>query len=299
MTRYDVLGVGSAAIDDIIYIRGIPPTDGKVAIVARSREFGGLIATALAAAARLGATCHFAGLLGNDPDSIAVVRDLRRAGVVVPRRPICADARPVTSTIVASVDRGTRALYFQTSPITGTPPAISERAVRSARVLLVDDYVVSRALSATQIARSINIPVVADFESLDKEGFPRLLQFVDHLILSAHFARELTGTRGTTAPLRALWNNARKVVAITDGERGCWVATSDCGRVEHVPAYNVTPVDTNGCGDVFHGAYAAALSFGYPILRAIQFASVAAALKAAHRGTRLGLPSRAEVEARL
>ena len=299
MTRIDVLGIGCAAIDDTIYISGIPPTNGKTRVVAMSRDFGGLTATALAAASRLGAKCYFAGMLGSDRDSIAVVRDLRRAGVVVSRREICDDARPFRSTIITSIDQGSRAIYFCRPSVVGAHPGIPERTIRSSRVLLVDGYGIDGSLRASEIARSAGIPIVADFDDMGEEGFPRLLELVDHLILSAGFARSLTGASSTTAALGALWSDRRTLLAITDGEDGCWVMTRNCREAVHVPAYQVVAVDTTGCGDVFHGAYAAALAFRYETLRAVQFASVAAGLKAAHRGTREALPSRTDVESRL
>ena len=299
MSRIDVLGIGAAAIDDTIYISGVPPADGKARVLGRSRNFGGQTATALAAAARLGATSQYAGMLGSDPDSLAVVRDLRKAGVVVPRKAIYHDARPVRSTIITSVDRGTRSIYFDNPPLAGADPNIPESTVRSARVLLLDGFGIEGSLRAAQVAHIATIPVVADIEVIDAQALPRLLEFVDHLILSAHVAQVLTGTADFALALRTLWNGARKLAAITDGAHGCWVATSDRGPVEHIAAYEVVPVDTTGCGDVFHGAYAAALAFGYPILGAIRFATVAAALKASRLGTREGLPHREEVEARL
>ncbi len=299
MPRIDVLGIGVAAIDDTIYISGLPPTDGKARILRRSRSFGGQTATALAAAARLGATSQFAGMLGSDPDSLAVVSDLRRAGVVVSRKAINQDARPVRSTIVTSIDKGTRSIYFDIPPLTGADPNISENIVLNSRVLLVDGFGAHGSLRAAQFAHAATIPVVADIEVIDAQVIRSLLQFVDHLILSAHAAQVVTGTGDFTTALRLLWYGARKLAAITDGARGCWVTTSETGPVEHISAYVVVPVDTTGCGDVFHGAYAAALAFGYPILKAIRFATVAAALKASRLGTREGLPHRAEVEARL
>ena len=70
--RIVILGIGCAAVDDIVYIYGTPPSDGKALVVGEARDFGGLTATALAAAAHLGASCRFAGRLGNDPESLAV-----------------------------------------------------------------------------------------------------------------------------------------------------------------------------------------------------------------------------------
>jgi sugar/nucleoside kinase (ribokinase family) len=54
----------------------------------------------------------------------------------------------------------------------------------------------------------------------------------------------------------------------------------------------VTVVDTTGCGDVFHGAYAAGLSRGLALPERIRFASAAAALKARGRGGQAGIPTR-------
>jgi len=56
-------------------------------------------------------------------------------------------------------------------------------------------------------------------------------------------------------------------------------------------------VDTTGCGDVFHGAYAAALARGLEVAASTRFASAAAALKATKYGGQAGIPTRAAVEA--
>jgi sulfofructose kinase len=58
----------------------------------------------------------------------------------------------------------------------------------------------------------------------------------------------------------------------------------------------VTVVDTTGCGDVFHGAYAAGLAQGLDPVGRVRLASAAAALKATHRGGQAGIPERAAVE---
>jgi sugar/nucleoside kinase (ribokinase family) len=297
MKRTDVLGIGCTAIDEVLYVAGFPPRDGKLRVLGRSREFGGLTGTALVAAARLGAACRYVGMLGRDRDSLAVVRDLRREGVVVPRDQIWPEARPVKSSIVASVDRGTRAIFFEDPGMAGAPATISDDTIEMSRVLLVDGYGMEGTVRATQIARRVKVPVVADLEFADEEGFSDLLSLVDHLVLAAPFARRLTGIGRRSAVLRYLWSEERQVVALTDGARGCWAVVKGSKEILHIPALKVEAIDTTGCGDVFHGAYAAALAFGYPALRALRFATVAAGLKAGHRGTRSGLPGRGDVDA--
>ena len=64
--RWDVLGVGCATVDDLLYVAAYPPADAKVPVLRRQRQCGGLVATALVAAARQGARCAYGGALGPD-----------------------------------------------------------------------------------------------------------------------------------------------------------------------------------------------------------------------------------------
>ena len=63
MTRFDVLGIGVTAVDDLLYVDRYPPPDAKITVLRSERQCGGLAATALVAASRLGAKCAYAGVL--------------------------------------------------------------------------------------------------------------------------------------------------------------------------------------------------------------------------------------------
>src|SRR5436305_6526894 len=79
--QYDVLGLGCVAVDDLLYVPAYPPADAKVRVRRRERQCGGLTASALVAAARLGSRCAFAGVLGDDEDSAFVVACFAREGI--------------------------------------------------------------------------------------------------------------------------------------------------------------------------------------------------------------------------
>lgn len=64
----------------------------------------------------------------------------------------------------------------------------------------------------------------------------------------------------------------------------------------HQPAFPVEVIDTTGCGDVFHGAYAAALAWGDSLPKRVVLASATAAIKATRRGGQTGIPHLAEVK---
>jgi len=91
--------------------------------------------------------------------------------------------------------------------------------------------------------------------------------------------------------LKLLNEHNRSAVVVTDGDSGAWFAERGSDTVQHQPAFSVTVCDTNGCGDVFHGAYAAALTFGMSLSDRVRFASAAAALKATRKGGQTGAPT--------
>jgi sulfofructose kinase len=116
-------------------------------------------------------------------------------------------------------------------------------------------------------------------------------------ILSRSFAEQLTGEDDPASAARQLSTKGRRVVVVTCGAHGCWYLESKArGSLCHQPAFEVKTVDTTGCGDVFHGAYASALARGMPLKARIRFASAAAALKATRPGGQNGIPTRAIVE---
>lgn len=290
---FDVLGCGCVAVDDLLTVAAYPPADTKAPVVRRERQCGGLVGTALVAAARLGARCAYVATLGTDDLSEFALGRLRAEGVDVGHVARAAAAGPVRSVIVVGADTGSRTIFPDVTGLAaGGPERLDEPLVRSARVLFIDHFWAERKLPAARIARAAGIPVVADFEDDSEPGFAELLEQVDHLVLSAEMARRLTGS-DPDAAARAL-GGGRRLVAVTDGAAGVWYRAEDAAG--HLPAFPVRAVDTTGCGDVFHGAYAAGLAGGLGVVERLRLAAATAALKATRPGGQLGIPSRNEVE---
>jgi sulfofructose kinase len=294
--QFDVLGLGCAAVDDILYVDEYPPADAKIHVSHRERHCGGLTATALVAAARLGAKCAFAGTLGFDEGSEFVLETFRRERVnvehVVRRR----DAAPVLSTVIVDEKRGTRNIFGLIKHSRGADPKRPSRTViESSRVLFIDYFGMEGNVRAAKIARAAGVAIVSDLERTKLPGMERLVSLIDHPIFSRRAAAELTGARDPARAATKLWSNTRDTVVITCGEKGAWFVSRDERRAKHVPAFKVQAIDTTGCGDVFHGAYAAALARGLTPEERIRFASATAALKATKHGGQAGIPKRAAV----
>jgi sugar/nucleoside kinase (ribokinase family) len=293
----DVLGIGIAAVDELLRVPAFPGPDGKVRVTAWERACGGLAATALVAASRLGASAGFAGVLGTDDLSDFVDRALLAEGIDTTHAARLAHAGPGRSIVVVDPD-GRRIVYSDPSrTIAASDVAPPPAAVRGARVLLVDHVRVPASVRAATVAHEGRIPVVADLERSDHPRFSDLLALVDHLVVPLSFGARLTGVAdppGILASLRA----PERTTVLTAGAEGAWYQGPGPADVPaHREAFAVDVVDTTGCGDAFHGAYAAGLAFGLDLPGRIRLASAVAALAATRLGGQAGLPDRRTVDA--
>jgi len=293
---WDVLGFGAVAVDDLLYVDHYPPPDSKAPVRAQQRTGGGLAGTALVAAARLGARAAYGGILGDDDLARFTIQELEREGVDCSPVLYRAEARPIHSTIIVDLSSGQRVILFSyVGVVERQPEEISEELVSNCRVLFVDHTTLSGGLHAISLAHRRGIPVVGDIESDTASGLAELLSQIDHLIIGIELARQITGQSEPVTAVQVLAAPRRACVVVTGGARGCWYA--ECGgAVQHFPAYKVDVVDTTGCGDVFHGAYAACLARGESVRAAIEVATAAAGIKATHPGGRAGIPDRATVD---
>jgi ribokinase len=279
---FDLLGLGCAAVDELLYVPSFPAADRKVRVEQSQRRCGGLTGAALVTAARQGARCAYAGCLGTDPQSEQVAADFAREGVNLAHAPRLPEARVVHSTIVVGQDTGSRNIFFEDEGLIGAHPTEPPEAViRGCRVLFIDHLGMVGNLRAARLARSAGAAVVADFEDAADPLFPAVLELVNHLVLSEDFACRITREADPARAALGLWHPGRAAVIITCGADGCWSVSAEGGpEACHHAAVPVEAVDTTGCGDVFHGAYAACLARGEPLEACIAYAAAAAALKA-------------------
>ena len=280
---FDVLGLGCTAVDDVVCVPSFPAADQKVQVERSFRRGGGLTGAALVTAARLGARAAYAGRLGTDEHSRYIAEDFRREGVDVSRSPRSPKACTVRSTIIVGSTTGSRNIFYEVKGLLGAHDSLpATQVIRASKVLFIDHYGMRGNLRATRIARSAGVGVVADFEDGAVPLFQEVLDKVDHLILSEGFALRITGESSAARAALALWRADRAAVIVTCGAKGCWCVSACSGqKARHYPAFHVRAADTTGCGDVFHGAYAASLARGDALPARIRFAAAAAALKAA------------------
>lgn len=281
----DVVGGGAASVDTFLYVDSVIE-DGKGRVVRREVSFGGNVATALVAGSRIGAKTAFLGHLPDETSDEGMLAFLSDEGVDISNARTSALTKPISSTILVGRG-GTRFIAFDDSTEVGLPIDLDLDLVRSARVLLVDAYGTPAGVRAATAARNAGVAVVADIERVQDPRMRELFDLTDHLILPLPTALAWTGTNQPQDAVRALWRDDRSAVVVTAGSQGCWFRAADDQCIDSVtlyPSISVEVVDTTGCGDVFHGTYAAALALGATVADSIAAATAASAECATHPG---------------
>jgi sulfofructose kinase len=286
--QYDVLAIGVAAVDDLLYVSSYPTTNVKVPITARERHGGGPACTAIATVGTLEGRAAYCARLGEDDLSIYIEHLLQQCHVDTTHIIRDPEAAPYHSSIV--VDRhGNRNVFYDASmfrPVTADN--FADSLILSAELVLLD-HVAEPAL--TEIAkkiRNLGVPILGDIEG-HSESALLLANLVDHLVVPLDFARWASNSVDPANACAYLAQTRRTTTVVTAGSDGCYYTSAADSSITHFPAFKVETVDTNGCGDTFHGAFALAMARNFSLDDALTFASAAAAVKASGgSGTKRG-----------
>jgi len=248
---------------------------------------GGLVATALVAAARLGARCDLFGLVGDDPVGRDILDELENEGVSTAGVVSVPGASSPLSFVHVDQDSGERTIYHRPGDGLVWPESTDLSAIAGCGALIVDTCFPELALAAARTARAHGVPVVADARPSDTNA--ELMREVDVLIAPRQFARDAGLDHDLDAALEAIHGFGPTTALITLGSDG-WVYSAPDGRGQGT-AFSVEAVDTTGAGDVFHGAFAFGLTQSWDTARCAEFAGAVAAIKCTRVGGRTGIPA--------
>lgn len=297
---WDIVGFGVAAVDDVLTARRIPSPNMKEKLLASHRYGGGQTSTALVAAARLGIRCFYGGHFGDNELSKFIRTIYQREGIGYRTEIDFPHASPTYAVVIIDATNGERSILWTHNDV--IPPHVGDsemRLIASAKCLLVDQNFPDCQVKAAKVALDNGVSVVGDFERVEGSHGAELFTLTNYLIIPLVLAKNFLGVQSPEKAVEKMMSEpGRRLACVTDGENGAWYAVpDDHGAIIHQPAF-VMPevVDTNGCGDVFHGAFAASLVAGHDIHECIHRASAAAAMKTRMVGGQTATPTLAELE---
>jgi sugar/nucleoside kinase (ribokinase family) len=285
-----IVGIGACVMDTLYNIPHYPTEDTKLRATGSKPAGGGPVATGLVAASKLGVDAGYIGVLSDDNGGVFLKKDFEKYNVDTSLIDVKSGYRSFTSVLWLCADTTTRTCVFDK----GDLPALELnkaqiKAIKDADLLMVDGNELTAAVEAAKIAKENGTKVLYDCGGL-YEGVEKLLALTDIMIPSEEFSLGHTGCATAQEAAEKLYEMySPEVVVITQGKKGGIMF--DGKDVTAYPIYPAVVVDSNGSGDVFHGAFAAGVVKGYDYHKCCHFSSAVSGLKCTGVGARESVPN--------
>ena len=285
-----IVGIGANVFDTLYNIPTYPTEDTKMRATASKTAGGGPVATGLVAAQKLGVETAYIGVLSDDNGGKFLKEDFIKYGVNTDLIEVKSGYRSFASVLWLCADTATRTCVFDKGDL---PPlelnVTQKQAIIDAELLMVDGNEMSAAVEAAKIAKDNGTKVLYDCGGLF-DGVEKLLALTVIMIPSEVFSLGHTGCKTAEEAAKKLYDTySPEVVVITQGEKGGIIYDGE--KITAYPIYPAKVVDSNGSGDVFHGAFAAAVCKGYDYLKCCHFSSAVSGLKCTGVGARESVPN--------
>lgn len=286
----EIVGIGANVCDTLMNVDEYPKEDTKLRADKVTVSGGGPCATGLVAASKLGADCAYIGNLTDDNSGKFLKADLEKYGVSTEFTRIKSGCTSFSSCIWLSRKTASRTCVFYKGDVPSLKLDDEQKdAIINAKILMVDGNEIDAAIEAAELAGENGTKVLYDAGGL-YDGIENLLPYADILIPSEEFALGHTNTTNAESAAKVLFEKySPEVVVITQGKDGGIIYDGE--KIEKYPAFLVDAVDTNGSGDVFHGAFAFSVNMGYNYYDACILSSAVSALKCTKVGSRNAVPA--------
>ena len=293
----DVLCVGHAACDVSLFVDQYPQENTKCETHESLEDCGGPAANAAWLLSSWGLRTGFAGLVGDDVHGRRTRDEFITAGTEVSLLELRPGHATPLSLILINRQNGSRTIINR--KLKGASLSLNGDRLQPLRprVLLFDGHELAASLSAMEaFPEAISILDAGSW----REGTAVLAGKVHYLAASERFALQATGMKSLTHEtdrrqcLAGLREQFGTKTIVTLGERGLIFDTGE--GFNELPAFQAEAVDTTAAGDIFHGAFAYAITAGIPLLEALRFSSMTASLSVRKAGGRSSIPTLAEVK---
>ncbi|MDD3695357.1 MAG: PfkB family carbohydrate kinase [Lentisphaeria bacterium] len=289
----EFVALGHCNLDHLCLLPHIPH-DSKVEMLEQQIQGGGPAASAAVCAARLGMSSAFIGTVGDDAEGKSLLQEFELEKVRCHNVVMRNNQKTPLSYCWIEKNSGKRSIAWSKGGLDELKAGeIDQNLVANAKILHLDGHQGPAALAAAKIAKKHGVLLSLDAGSL-RPALLELLPLLDIFIASEEFARAYSGQNDLREALRKMAAIGAEVIGCTMGAEGCMLYKD--GEFLHCPAFALEVVDTTGCGDVFHAAFALRYLETRDQGESQRFAAAVAALKCRRLGGRSGIPSRQETE---
>jgi sugar/nucleoside kinase (ribokinase family) len=290
-----ILCIGMPVRDLTFSVQAVPGRGQKFNADRFAQICGGNALNAAIGINRLGGKASLTGPMGDagETSSRYIFEDLAREGIETSHLVHMPGLVTPISGIMMDPSGERTIISFRDPQLWKVRLPEADLLLRDCAAVLIESRCAGFATGLCNEARNRGIPVVVDVDSTvsQREG---LLTASSHLIFSDEALQSTAGISDDVKALKKIATLTSSFLAVTRGPKGTiWL--DDKGEPQETPAFPVHTVDTLGAGDIFHGAFALAITEKQELREALRFASAAAALKCTRFGGAFAAPQRAEV----
>lgn len=236
------------------------------------------------AASRLGISTYMFGMMGNDIYASMYERNFTRAGTHFSYVETCFDASTGVALIEVDKSGENRITIVDGANAYVTPEYIMRNSVEITKckyLLLQLEIPMESVVCAAKLMKESGGTVILD--PAPAKPLPReLLKYVDYMTPNESEIEFIAKGADIETSCNSLINLGVGAVICTMGAKGLHYADKE--KTITSPSFDVGIVDTIGAGDSFNAGLACALSRGYKIEEALNYANAAAALAVQSEG---------------
>jgi len=280
--------VGPIFLDRVVKIDSFPKKPIKLVAKGLEKRLGGPAAVASFAVTILGESSELVSRFGDDDAAEFLQSELDKYNINF-ENSITVNGALSSQSHIFEDNHGERMLAVFNEKKLLEEKTLPNFNFTNEQTYLIDTHWIEAAHYVAKNTHERGIKCVVDLDNFTKStAVDETINYSSHPIFSETGLLQYTNDNSVIDSLKNLYKSNNKFYAVTLGSKGVyWI---DKGKVFHCSAPKINAVETNGAGDVFHGAFARFIHANKTIQESIELATAAASLKCSRGGGIRSIP---------
>lgn len=290
-----VLVIGHSSYDISCPVDEYPVENTKYRLSENVMCGGGPAGNAAYLLGKWGVETYYAGVVGSDDFGSKIRKEFESVGVHTEYLETNYEYPTSLSFALINKNNGSRTLFN----IASSRPGMKKYDFMvEPDIILIDGHEYAASMAA--INKFPSATTIIDAGRITPELL-ELCKYTKYIVASKGFAETVAKKKFDYSNpnslveiysiLKSKYYNSE--IIITLEEKGALYSVNN--QIKIMPGLKVTPVDTTGAGDIFHGAFTYAIAKGFDIEKTIRYANITAGLSVTKLGARLSIPALVDV----